>query len=61
MNTKEILEELLHSDTYATADSELLEWADKIDLATSVDERIAIIESMPPDLTARYVEKVHPS
>lgn len=43
------------------ADSKLLEWADKIDSAATVEERIALLESMPPDLAAEYVEMVHPS
>ncbi len=61
MSTTEIIEELLQSGSPAPENRELIEWADKIDNAATVDERISIIESMPPELAEKYVEMVHPS
>ena len=61
MSATEIIEELLQSGSPAPENRELIEWADKIDNAATVEERIALLESMPPDLAAEYVEMVHPS
>lgn len=42
-------------------DADLIEWADKIDQASTVEEMIAIIEQMPPDVAARWAELMHPT
>lgn len=42
-------------------DADLIEWADKFDQANTVEEMIAVIESMPPDVAARWAEWRHPT
>lgn len=42
-------------------DTEMLDWDERIDNAKSREERLRLINEMPKDVAARWVEWVHPT
>ena len=42
-------------------DIELSNWIDRTTAVNSLEELLALIEQMPPDIAAQWVEIMHPS